>query len=635
MCGICGIIQSDENKTSSQDVLQAMARLMKHRGPDDEGYHAESGASLGFRRLSIIDLAGGHQPMSNEDDSLWITFNGEIYNFQELRARLESSGKHRFKTRSDTETILHLYEEYGEECLQHLRGMFALAIWDRKKRKLFAARDRFGKKPFYYFESPKSGLVFASELKSLKLHPDCPTSIRPEVIQLFLSLQYIPAPYTIYQDVHKLPAAHYLTWTKETGVRTKRYWDLRYEPKESLGYPEAQERLRARMNEAVKLRMISDVPLGAFLSGGIDSSVVVALMAQQSNRPIQTFSIGFEEADFSELPYARAVAERYKTDHHEFIVKPHLIDILPKLAWFYSEPYADSSALPSYYLARETRQHVTVALNGDGGDEVFGGYLRYRAMWAMQWWNKLPSGFRQALSHGANKIPSSNAPLNKLWRLQRILSVGALDSTKQYLRTMDYFHPEELDELWSPEYKARLEKTNLTSLKIYEDTLSTYSPTDVIDRLMYLDLHHYLPDCLMVKMDIATMANSLETRSPFLDHVLVEEVAKWPSRWKYQPPNTSKRIIKETFAKDLPSKILNRGKQGFGVPISKWFQGPLREYLREHLLSPQALGRGIFHPKTLGRYIDEHQSGKKDRAYGLWALLMLELWLREFESKGS
>ncbi len=378
--------------------------------------------------------------------------------------------------------------------------------------------------------------------------------------------------------------------------------------------------------------MIADVPLGAFLSGGIDSSIIVALMAQQSNRPIQTFTIGFEEQDYSELPYARAVAERYKTDHHEFIVKPHLIDVLPKLAWHYSEPYADSSALPSYYLTHETRQHVTVALNGDGGDEVFAGYLRYRAMWLMQFWNILPQGLRESIGRMSGGLPPSKTSISLSWRIQRLLSVGALTPTRQYLRTLDYFHPEELAELWTDEHLQVFVKEDISTSTMFEGTLRNYAPKELMDRLMYLDLRHYLPDCLMVKMDIASMANSLETRSPFLDHILAEEVARWPASWKYQPLNYSKKILKETFAKDLPPSILRRGKQGFGVPISQWFRGPLKSYLRDVILSPEALARGYFRPEVITRYVDEHQSGKRDRAYGLWALLMLELWHREAES---
>jgi asparagine synthase (glutamine-hydrolysing) len=632
MCGICGIAGLDE-RSVSQEVLRSMANTIRHRGPDDEGITAMDGAAFGFRRLSIIDLAGGHQPMSNENDDYWIVFNGEIYNFQQLRQELEAKGHHRFKTQCDTEVILHLYEDHGEDCLRYLRGMFAFAIWDKKRKRLFAARDRFGKKPFNYFISEQREFVFASELKALRQHPRCPREIDAQSIYLFLNLQYIPAPRTIYRNVFKLPAAHFLTWSREKGLTVQRYWDLSYEPKVALKYDEAKERLREMLSEAVKLRMIADVPLGAYLSGGIDSSIIVALMAQQSSRPIKTFSIGFEEAAYSEVAYARQVAERYKTDHHEFIVRPHLIDILPKLAWYYSEPFADSSALPSYYLAKETRQHVTVALTGDGGDEMFAGYLRYRAMWGMQFWNVLPQALRRGVYKAATKLPRSEAPVGLTWRMERLFMVGSLPQTSQYLRTMDFFHAEEQEQLWEETHLQSFRAAGVGGIQIFEDTLKRRRPEALIDRMLYLDLNHYLPDCLMVKTDVASMANSLEARSPFLDHVLAEEVAHWPVPWKYRPPNFSKRILKDTFANDLPPQIRTRGKQGFGVPIGQWFRGPLKDFLREAILSPRALQRGYFREEALQRFFDEHQSGRKDRSYGLWALLMLELWHREFVDK--
>lgn len=607
-----------------------MTQTMRHRGPNDEGYLRLNGAAFGFLRLSIIDLAGGHQPMSNEDDSLWIVFNGEIYNYEELRERIQATGRHRFKTRSDTEVILHLYEEYGDDCVQHLRGMFAFAIWDVKRQRLFAARDRFGKKPFFYFESPEHGLVFASELKALHRHPQCPKTIDIGAVHVYLSLQYIPAPRTIYKGVSKLPAAHALSWSRKDGLSVKRYWDLRYEPTATLSYAEAQERLRALLNESVRLRMIADVPLGAFLSGGIDSSVIVALMAQQSRRPVQTFSIGFKEEAYSELKYAAQVAQKYATDHHEFIVEPHLTDILPKLAWYYSEPFADSSALPSYYVSRETRRHVTVALNGDGGDEIFGGYLRYRAMWVLGYWNRLPASLRRGLYRASLQLPRSPVPIANVARLQRILHLGSLEPSGQYLRMLDYFHPEELDQLWRPEYRDELARERVSSQALFNQTLAEYTPKGALNKLLYLDLHYYLPDGLMVKMDIASMANSLEARSPLLDHRLAEEVARWPEAWKYRPPTWSKRILRETFARDLPSEILHRGKQGFGVPIGTWFRGPLKPFLRETLLSPNALNRRYFEPRVVERYVNEHLQHKRDWGYRLWALVMLELWHQSY-----
>jgi len=633
MCGICGIAGRDMTSVDTH-ALNTISEALHHRGPDDSQIELFGSAGLGFRRLAIIDLSGGRQPMSNENDRYWIVFNGEIYNFQELRARLDATGRHRFKTRSDTEVILHLYEEYQEECVTFLRGMFSFVIWDREQKKLFAARDRFGKKPFFYFLSATGVFVFASELKALRLHPACPKKINRDALNLYLGLQYIPAPHTIYAEVYKLPAAHTLTWQCAGPVKTQRYWDLSYEPKASLSYDEAKIQLRTQLEDSVRLRMISDVPLGAYLSGGVDSSLIVALMAQQSKQPIKTFSIGFEEEAYSELPYARMVAERYKTDHHEFMVKPELTDILPKLAWNYSEPFADSSALPSYYLARETRKHVTVALSGDGGDEFFAGYLRYRAMWGMQFWNLLPSGLRKTLALAADQLPVGS-PISSMRRLQRLFHVGALNELPQYLRTIEFFHADEREALWTAEHWEGLQQSRYTEEALFTETLQRQNPKELIDRLMYLDVNHYLPDCLMVKTDIASMAHSLEVRSPLLDHVLGETVARWPTDWKYRPLNRSKHILKDTFSIDLPAAIMQRGKKGFGVPISEWFRGPLKNYLRDILLSPEALGRGYFRPETVRRYIDEHQSGKRERAYGLWALLMLELWFKSADADHS
>jgi asparagine synthase (glutamine-hydrolysing) len=631
MCGICGIARPTFQHDATA-LVQTMSRTMRHRGPDQEGIEELGEATLGFQRLAIIDLSGGSQPMSNEDDSAWIVFNGEIYNFQALREQILATGRHQFKTRSDTEVILHLYEEYGEDCPNYLRGMFSFAIWDKKRRRLFAARDRFGKKPFVYFTAPGGELVFASELKALLRHPQCPQDVDLAAVSLYLSFQYVPSPHTIFSGVRKLPPAHSLTWSAAEGVRIRRYWDLRFEPKASLPYAEAREELRRRVDESVRLRMIADVPLGAFLSGGIDSSIVVASMARQSGRRIQTFCIGFEEDDFSELHYARAVATRYNTDHHEFVVRPELIDVLPKLAWYYSEPFADSSALPSYYLTRETRRHVTVALNGDGGDEVFGGYLRYRAMWLLAQAGRLPIGFRRRMVALGKRLPGALFPGRWHQRVQRLLHVAAEPYSAQYFQTLYYIAQDDQANLWRPELWQSLQSAGVHPVQELDRVLARYAPAHWLDQLLYLDLNLYLPECLMVKMDIASMANSLETRSPFLDHELVEACARWPASWKFRAPNQSKVILRDAFAEDLPPLIRGRGKQGFGVPIQRWFRGPLAGFLREMLLSQGALTRQYFRPEAVQRMVDEHQSGTKDRAYGLWALVMLELWHREFRA---
>ncbi len=416
MCGICGIIYPD-GRPVDQARLKSANDLIRHRGPDDEGFHIESGVGLAMRRLSVIDLKTGHQPLSYAEGNLWIVFNGEIYNFLEIRKELEEKGRH-FKTQSDTEVILALYQEMGDACLSRLRGMFAFALWDKPKKRLLLARDRIGKKPLVYSEGP-GFLAFASELRCLFTLENISREINPEAVDMFLSLQYIPSPRTIYSAVKKLPPAHKLVY--EAGkIKIEPYWDLPLnQPPLNVGIEEGKTLIREKLKESVKLRMISDVPIGAFLSGGIDSSIIVALMSELSNRPVKTFSIGFEEKEFSELPYAREVAEKYGCEHSEFIVKPQMAEILPKLAWHYGEPYADPSALPSYYVAQETRRFVTVALNGDGGDENFAGYVRYFAMKLGKIFDGLPQPAREALRLASERLPEHDAPYGFFWPLKR------------------------------------------------------------------------------------------------------------------------------------------------------------------------------------------------------------------------
>jgi asparagine synthase (glutamine-hydrolysing) len=628
MCGICGVINKTHHPVAT-DLLQSMSRTMRHRGPDDEGVWTGESAGLGFQRLSIIDLSGGHQPMSNEDDTLRIVFNGEIYNFQALREEIEKTGRHRFKTRSDTEVILHLYEEYGEACVEKLRGMFAFAIWDSKHHTLFLARDRFGKKPLVYADLPNV-FLFGSELKALLKHPDIRKEIDYPAIDLYLTYQYIPSPWTVFKQIRKLPPAHTLTW-KGGKVTLRHYWEPRYLPKTSLSFQDAGKAMMDKLREATRLRMIADVPLGAFLSGGRDSSVVVGLMSELSSQPVKTFSIGFEEEAFSELEYARVVAKHFHTDHQEFIVKPDTIEILPKLAWHYSEPYADSSALPSYYVSQMTRQHVTVALNGDGGDETLAGYPRYQAMKFMLLWDKIPRALRQAVYASLSVLPDGNPPHSKIWRIKRLLRLGLDDPRTLYLDTLCYFHESQKTDLYTPFMK--------------QQTLSNFAPDYIngllanskaysgIDAFLYTDLRSYLPECLMVKMDIASMANSLETRSPFLDHEFVELVASFPPSWKLHGLTHPKYILDKTLKGWLPDVILKRGKQGFGVPISHWFRGNLKPYVESTLLSPKAISRGLFEKSTVERYLSENSTLKQDHTYRLWALLMLEHWYQVFIDK--
>jgi asparagine synthase (glutamine-hydrolysing) len=633
MCGICGIVYKDGN---SPDLgrLKTANDLFTHRGPDDEGFYIDGPAGLAMRRLAIIDLNTGHQPISSPDGRYTIVFNGEIYNFLELRAELAAQGC-AFRTKTDTEVILTLYQKLGPACVRRLRGMFAFAIWDKLEERLFLARDRIGKKPLVYTEQ-RGFLAFASELRSLFVWPGVSREIDPEAIDLFLSLQYIPSPQTIYRQVHKLPPGHFLLMHKGQ-IKVERYWDLPVgQPPITTDVEEAKRLVADKLREAVRLRLISDVPLGAFLSGGVDSSVIVALMAEMSSQPVKTFSIGFEEAEFSELHFAKEVAQRYGCEHTEFVVKPEMVDVLPKIAWHYGEPYADPSALPSYYVARETRRFVTVALNGDGGDEDFAGYVRYFAMKIARSFDLMPGPARAALRSGAELLPDWHAPYGFIWRLKRFLrSALFTDLPRRHLRMICYFTEEDKDGFYTPDFAARLGDRKGSAQGYISRAFDACPNEDFINRLLYVDFKTYLPECLMTKIDIAAMANSLEGRSPFLDHEFVETVFRMPGDWKLKGLRGQKWLLKEAFRDKLPPLIFNRGKMGFGIPLGAWFRGPLKSFWADHVLSSRALARGYFREPALRRLWQEHQSGQRDHGYRLWALLMLELWHEECLEKGQ
>lgn len=629
MCGICGIYNHGSGLPVTREALKAMNDLIVHRGPDDEGYFLHENAGLAMRRLSIIDLSTGHQPIANEDESCWIVFNGEIYNFQELREGLLARG-HKFRTKSDTEVILHLYEEMGPDFPKVLRGMFAVAVWDKRRRRLTLARDRLGKKPLYYAVTPSS-IAFASELRCLLTLPDLPRDIDLRAVDSYLTLQYIPSPMSVFKGVRKLEPASTLVF-EDGKLKTQRYWNLPLGERKLDGTPveELKERLRAELSEAVKIRLISEVPLGAFLSGGIDSSVVVALMARASSEPVKTFSIGFKEAEFSELGYAKQVAEMYGTKHTEFVVEAEMASVLEKLAWHYSEPYADSSALPSYFVSQQTRRAVTVALNGDGGDENFGGYIRYQAMKAAGYFRALPAWARRAALAAMEPFPEKTAPFNTVWRLRKFLqAVSQRDLAMTYLSTVSYFKADEKARLLSPAFVNALGK-DINYPERYVGGLFNEAEGSLTEKLMYTDLRSYLPECLMTKMDIASMANSLETRSPLLDHKVVEFAHLLPDNMKLRGFTGTKWILKEAFKEMLPPKIYRRGKMGFGIPLGPWFRGELRDYWADRCLSQKALSRGYFREAELRRLWDEHQRGARDHGYRLWALLMLELWHGQF-----
>jgi asparagine synthase (glutamine-hydrolysing) len=627
MCAICGIINKD--KSVDESLLRKMTDIMDYRGPDESGFFVKGNVGLGHRRLKIIDLYTGQQPLANEDNTIFLVCNGEIYNFKELRSELERKG-HRFKSQSDNEVILHLYEQEGVECLKRLRGMFALAIWDVKEKRIFLARDRIGKKPLVYCETSE-GFLFASEIKSLLLHPEVKKDIDPYALDLFLTYQAVPAPYTIFKNIRKLPPAHYLLWEKgKTTIR--RYWDVDFTKKIRLKSEyEYAELLWEKLTEATRIRMVSDVSLGAFLSGGIDSSVLVGVMSGMSRFPVKTFSVGFDEESFSELEYARIVSRRFGTEHHEFKVKPDVIDILPKLVWHYNEPFGDSSMVPTYYVARETKKYVTVALNGDGGDENLAGYTRY---WQMLLLDRLknvmelvPSPVRRGLISGLlegyEKYPFNN--FFRVWKwMQESEKYG---DDYAYARRLISFSPEHKDLIYSDNFKSEIagKDSMLLMKKLWEDA----GPINLLEKMLYSDLHFYLAEVLTVKMDIAAMSNSLEGRSPFLDQEFVETVASFPPEMKFKKL-TSKYILKKKLKGFLPDEILNREKMGFGIPVGEWFKKDLKEYLRSNLLSDTFAKRGFFKQDTVRKMVEEHISGKAVHTHRLWNLLVFELWSEIF-----
>ena len=628
MCGICGIFNFGKTNPVEEKQIRRMCKLIVHRGPDDEGIFVDKNIGLGMRRLAIIDLQTGHQPIFNEDKTLCIVLNGEIYNFQEIRNNLEKKG-HKFYTKTDVETVVHLYEEYQEKCVEYLRGMFAFAIWDKNKERLFLARDRIGKKPLFY-TIQNGSLIFASEMKSILEILETTPEIDFESIDLYLTYQYIPGPRTIFKSIKRLQPAHIITCNKNGNIKIERYWNLDFTKKTNLCFEDASQKIREILTESTKLRLISDVPLGAFLSGGHDSTIIVGLMSQIQSKPVKTFSIGFEDQDFSELKYAKIVAERFNTEHNEFIVKPHFIDILPKIIWHYDQPFADTSALPSYYVANITKKYVTVALNGDGGDENFAGYLRYKALKGSKFFSWpfqiLGKNFTEKFS---KLIPytETSKPKSKFRYMYRLISALSEPPERRNVLWHCFFDNNTKYRIYSENMKSILIGKN--AYEYLEQTFLNAPANDILDKAFYTDIMTYLPECLLVKMDIACMANSLEGRSPFLDHNLIEFTATLPSNWKMHF-FTTKYILKETFKDLFPSEILNRGKQGFGIPVGKWFKEELKNYIKDILLEEPSLKRGYFDENQLKELIDEHITGKNDHGYKLWALLVLELWHRIF-----
>ncbi len=648
MCGICGAIDFHRENIQLK-TLKQMCHVLAHRGPDDEGTVLIKGdeyvemddprqlsdsvndfeVGFGHCRLSIIDLSSAaHQPMCNEDASVWIVFNGEIYNFQQMRMELEREG-HLFKSKSDTEVIIHAYEEWGTECLKHFRGMFAFAIWDSNLQRLFLARDRLGKKPLVYV-CHDARFAFASEIKALLQVPWIERKVSGDAIHHYLTYQYIPSPGSIFESIKKLPPSHYLLYDRKGNLKIERYWRLNFNSSQTAPRElrDIEDQIRTALEESVKLRLISDVPLGAFLSGGVDSSLIVGMMAKFNGEPVKTFSIGFEENEFDELQYARIVSRHFATEHHEFIVKPNAIEILPKLVWHYNEPFADSSAIPTYYVASLTKDYVKVVLTGDAGDENFAGYRRYLFSKWVPLLSNVPERVRKVVMPQLLRIfASSHVKEAKLNRLANFLQMLTTNQQENYLEQIKIFNAKEKNDIYTEDFRGRVEGVN--PLDFLVEIFKESEAGGFLEQLLFVDINSYLPEDLLVKMDIATMAHSLEARVPFLDHKFMEVVAGIPFHLKLKGMRT-KFILKKTFEDFLPNTILTRKKMGFGVPLSRWFRKELKAYAYEILLDPMTLNRGYFKPRGIEHLLDDHTRCRYDHSARIWALIVLEMWFRIF-----
>ncbi len=621
MCGIAGQVRGD-GRPVARETIEKMCSAMRHRGPDSRGLHLDGPASIAIQRLRVIDLATGDQPIYNEDRSIAVVLNGEIYNFRELRERLTRAG-HKFRTEGDTEVIVHLYEDLGDACVKELHGMFAFALWESKRGRLLLARDRVGKKPLLY--SQRGGcLSFASEMSALTADPEVPRDVDLNAVDAYLGAGYVPHPDSIFRGVRKLPPGSVLSW-EDDRTEVNRYWRLNYGTKPTIGSaPEVHEEIREQLTRAVERRMIADVPLGAFLSGGIDSGAVVAAMARTSAAPVKTFSIGFENAEHSELPRARLIAERYGTDHHEFILKPDALLVLPSVVRHYGEPFADTSAVPSFYVSKIAAEHVTVALNGDGGDESFAGYHRYRAQARASRLDFVPRPLRRLAGRA---LPTAGGATS-MQRARRFAQLVAASPDRRHEQLMSAISFETRAALYSNDFQAA---TGLPRhAEAIEGSWRAATGPDLTGRLLEVDFNTYLPDDLCAKIDIATMAHSLEARSPFLDHELLEFAASLPSEMKMHG-GESKVALRMALRDWLPSEVLDGPKRGFGMPsASDWLRGELRQPVTEILLDPVSLGRGYFSEAALSGLLADHVSRRHDRGQELWTLTMLELWHREF-----
>jgi asparagine synthase (glutamine-hydrolysing) len=624
MCGIAGQVR-DDGAAVEAPLLHAMCDALEHRGPDSRGVHRAEGVGLAIQRLRVIDLDTGDQPIYNEDRTLAVVLNGEIYNYRELREDLRARG-HTFSTQGDTEVIVHLYEEEGPRCVERLHGMFAFALYDARERQLMLARDRVGKKPLFYSER-EGCLSFASELRALIRDHEISREIDHQAMDSFLAYQYVPGPRTAFRAVSKLPPGSTLI-RRDGRSKVERYWRLDYSRKlTAADGPELERELLDQITRAVRRRMVADVPLGAFLSGGVDSSAVVAAMAEASSEPVKTFSIGFEDEAFNELPSARLIADRYATDHHEFVVEPNAVELIPRIVRHHGEPFADSSAIPTFYLSEMTRRHVTVALNGDGGDESFAGYVRHTANALAGRLDHLPGPLRRGASAAARRLPLQRSPRTNWNRAVRLARGLGADPAERYRAYVSHFKDDERRALYTREYADLVGASGAP--EVIAAPWREASGASVVDKVLQVDVETYLADDLLVKADIATMAHSLEGRSPFLDHELMEFAAALPPELKLRGMER-KVLLRRALRAWLPDEILDRPKMGFGVPLGAWFRGELAGYVTDVLLDPAATRRGYFDPAQVRDLIDRHVTGAEDASSRLWTLLMHEWWHREF-----
>jgi asparagine synthase (glutamine-hydrolysing) len=627
MCGIAGIVHLDGTEANPV-VVEHMTNIIAHRGPDAAGIHVAGAAGLGHRRLAIIDLSpAGRQPMSNEDGSIWVTFNGEIYNFHQIRCELKQRG-HIFQSATDTEVIIHAYEEWGIDCVQQFNGMFAFGVWDERRQQLWLARDRLGIKPLFYCHLPTC-FLFGSEIKAILCHPQVPRTLDYTALAYYLSLNYMPAPYTLCQHVRQLLPGHSLVINAQGQVYDTEYWDITYHETDNRSESEYLEEFCSLLEDAIRLRLVSDVPFGAFLSGGLDSSTVAYWMSQTMQSPVKTFSIGFHEASFNELPYAQEVATTINADHHERIVTPDAAAILPKVVWHAEEPTADSSMISVYYLAQMAREHVTMALSGDGADEILAGYETYQAYYLHRLYRMVPTWVRQRMiAPLVSALPVSDAKVSLDFKLRRFVAGGDLPGEEAHAAWRMIFDAEARREMLVPLWEHPEARADV--LTLYRETFARTNAKNPLNRLLYVDTRFYLPNDMLVKIDRMTMAHALEAREPFLDHRLVEFAATVPPALKLKHFQQKKYLLKAAMRGKVPERILQRKKAGFNQPKAYWIRTSLKPFVTDHLSPERLRAMGLIHPPAVEHLLRMHFDGRADNSHQIWCLLTLSLWWQQF-----